>query len=553
MKSKKIKKQQLLPGIFISLAISFILFIYAPVELYCSNLDEFWFDFGVLMRLAASMFAVSMILLIVGYVILLLIHPVVYRLGLAAGLLLLVCTYVQGNFLITKLPPLDGTNINWNDYLFLRRESLLLWVTALMIIVGLLIFLKGRMFENVLMFISGCMTLMLLVTCVSLVISNPPQKESTQLYVTQKDEFTMSQNENFVILVLDCFDSREFTELLSDHPEYRETFADFTYFENMTAAYSCTKRSIPFILGGDWYENQGSFTEYMNGVYSGSPLFTALKERGYLIDLYEDELYTQDENALSDFDNIIIANYHVNSWTGLAKQELKLVGFRYAPFDLKRFCVTKKSGFDEEILVDCGYKGFNSENHYFKGDLEDNEIVMDDTQKRFKFIHLVGAHTPFIYDSDCNIIDIKDGTYKQNAEASITLATMYIDALKKSGAYDDTALIIMSDHGYNGDYTSEYEFMRQAGLFLVKGRGETHDTMQTSQIPAAYEDLPEAYERLMDGEESNGIFDWQENDSRERRFLYYDFNNDDIMIEYIQTGHAQDMTTMVPTGREFNR
>ncbi len=100
MKSKKIKKQQLLPGIFISLAISFILFIYAPVELYCSNLDEFWFDFGVLMRLALSMFAVSMILMTLGYVILLLIHPVVYRLGLAAGLLLLVCTYVQGNFLI---------------------------------------------------------------------------------------------------------------------------------------------------------------------------------------------------------------------------------------------------------------------------------------------------------------------------------------------------------------------------------------------------------------------------------------------------------------------
>mgnify|MGYP006878667645 CR=1 FL=1 len=113
MKSKKIKKQQLLPGIFISLAISFILFIYAPVELYCSNLDEFWFDFGVLMRLALSMFAVSMILMTLGYVILLLIHPVVYRLGLAAGLLLLVCTYVQGNFLITNLPPLDGTNINW--------------------------------------------------------------------------------------------------------------------------------------------------------------------------------------------------------------------------------------------------------------------------------------------------------------------------------------------------------------------------------------------------------------------------------------------------------
>lgn len=206
--------------------------------------------------------------------------------GRASFASLHVCT---GEFPVTNLPPLDGTNINWNDYLFLRRESLLLWGIVAVIVVMLLIFLKGRMFENVLMFISGCMTLMLVVTGVSIVVTNPPEKESTQLYVTQKDEFTMSQKENFVILVLDSFDSREFTELLSEHPEYRETFADFTYFDNMTAAYSCTKRSIPFILGGDWYENQGSFTEYMNGVYSGSPLFTALKERGYLIDLYEDD------------------------------------------------------------------------------------------------------------------------------------------------------------------------------------------------------------------------------------------------------------------------
>lgn len=551
MKSKRITKQKILPGILISLALSFILFIYAPVELYCSNLDEFWFGFGVLIRLALGMFAVSMILMTAIYVILLMIHPVVYRLGLAAGLILLICTYVQGNFLITNLPPLDGSTINWNDYLLLRKETLLLWAVVAVIIIALLIFLKQQWFENVLMFISGCMTLMLLVTGISVVISAPSGKGTTDLYVTEKNEYTMSQDENFVILVLDTLDSREFSALLEEHPEYREIFADFTYYENMTAAYSCTKRAIPFLLGGDWYENDGDFTEYMNDVYKNSPLFEELKKRGYLLDLYETDLYTQDEDALADFDNIIHADYSVNSWIGLAKQELKLIGFRYAPFDLKRFCVTKKAGFDEEIRVDCEYRNCDDENGRFKEDLENNEFTADNTEKCFKFIHLEGAHAPFVYDKDCNYIDVQDGTYRQNVEASLTLAAMYIDALKKSGAYDNTALIVMADHGYNGDSSNEYEFMRQAAMFLVKGRNENHDTMQISQAPVSYVDLPDAYVRLLDGQQSDEIFDWKEGDTRERRFLYYKFLQEDTMMEYLQKGYAQDMTTMVPTGKVF--
>ena len=304
MKSKKIKKQQLPPGIFISLAISFILFIYAPVELYCSNLDEFWFDFGVLMRLALSMFAVSMILMTLGYVILLLIHPVVYRLGLAAGLLLLVCTYVQGNFLITNLPPLDGTNINWNDYLFLRRESLLLWGIVAVIVVMLLIFLKGRMFENVLMFISGCMTLMLLVTACSTVITSGALHSKLHLHVSVEEEFEMSADNNFVILVLDTADSREFTSLLEEHPEYREIFGDFTYFENTTGAYTSTLNAIPFILSGEWYENEGSFQDYLDRVYREAPLWKELKSRNYQINLYEDDIRAQDASIVDNFDNV---------------------------------------------------------------------------------------------------------------------------------------------------------------------------------------------------------------------------------------------------------
>ena len=42
---KKRDKKQLLPGIVVAVAISFLVFLYAPVDLYCSNISELRFDF----------------------------------------------------------------------------------------------------------------------------------------------------------------------------------------------------------------------------------------------------------------------------------------------------------------------------------------------------------------------------------------------------------------------------------------------------------------------------------------------------------------------------
>ena len=223
------------------------------------------------------------------------------------------------------------------------------------------------------------------------------------LHVSVEEEFEMSADNNFVILVLDTADSREFTSLLEEHPEYREIFGDFTYFENTTGAYTLS------------------------------------------------------------------------------------------------------------------------------------------------LIHILnGAHVPYIYDKDMNIINELDGTYEQSAQATMVGAMDYVEHLRNSEAYDNTVLIVMSDHGYNGSLgqSGEATWMRQCALLLIKGRNEHHDTMQISQAPISFEDLQEAYVRLLDGRRSDEVFDWKEGDARERRFLRYSFLDDDHMQEYIQTGYASDMDTM---------
>ncbi len=76
-------------------------------------------------------------------------------------------------------------------------------------------------------------------------------------------------------------------------------------------------------------------------------------------------------------------------------------------------------------------------------------------------------------------------------EASLHGTAKYVDALRESGAYDNTAIIVMADHGYNGsgDETEREVWMRSAPMFLVKGMREQHDTMQISEAPVSYVDL----------------------------------------------------------------
>mgnify|MGYP006950587654 FL=1 len=278
-----------MPGIFISLAISFLLFLYAPVDLYCANVSEFWFDFSTLLITALGMFAACFAVLMVLYLIAMLIHPYVYRIALAGGLTLFICTYIQGNFMIDKLPPLDGTTIKWENYTILRTEDLILWSVALLIVVLMYVFLKKDLFSRTVMYLSGGLTLMLLITAVSVVFTSGALQERARYQLGGDNEFVMSDEQNFIILVLDTVDSRTFAELLETHPEYAAEFQDFTYFENTVGAYSCTERAVPYILSGEWYENDEPFEDYMRRMYRESPLFRTLQERGYRMEFYDEE------------------------------------------------------------------------------------------------------------------------------------------------------------------------------------------------------------------------------------------------------------------------
>lgn len=537
-------KKEFISAMLMSMALGFMLCLYAPLELYFNNKNEFWFDLYTLLPILIVMMLIVIFSMMMLFVLSKVLHFQTFYLGIE--FIALLGFYVQGGFLTANLPPLDGSEINWEHYSVERIKSILLWVLVITLVVLIIKHASRNNLYKIACLVAVCVTLMLFITILTIYINEDGNERKIHATITTKDQFTMSSESNFIIFMLDALDAGTLNAQIQEYPEYVEVLSDFTFYRNTLGAYSYTKCSVPFILSGEWYEENGSFEDYNVNVYKTSSFFKQLEDREYELNIYETGVPLLDESIFR-FSNVI-ENIEITSYIDFAFLEMRLVGYKYAPFDLKRFCVVYASDFDEFKKPVEGYDSFKSSNVNFYSNVKGKSIQFTG-EKQFKMIHIEGAHVPYKYDKDVNIIDEEEGTYEQNVQACMTMIKAYLQKLKDSGVYDNSVIIIMSDHGYLWD-TKHYHYGRQNPAFLIKGINEQH-VMEVSEAPISYEDLQGAYIKLLDGTVGEDVFDWKEGDKRIRRFLWYFFTEDFRMIEYLQDGDAGDPSTMYPTGTEY--
>ena len=250
-RKRKFTKDRLVPGLVLTLALSFLLGLYAPLELYFTNITEFQFDLWTLLPPLLGLFGIFFLAGIVGFGLCWLIHDKLYDLALLLGGMGYGIAYVHGMFLVGNLPPLDGTDFSWSDY---HKETVIsLIVCAVIVAVFLLLarFLHMKRMRKVITGISLFFTAILMVTVVTVGLTNDGFQRKPLMAVTKNAEFQMSSDKNMVIFLMDAVDSKAFRQLMDgDDPEYAETLSDFTYYPNTVGAYSFTEHSIPYILTG---------------------------------------------------------------------------------------------------------------------------------------------------------------------------------------------------------------------------------------------------------------------------------------------------------------
>lgn len=523
-------------GIVLSLAACFMFFIYAPLELYFTNQGEFFYDIYILFPLVFCIFLIFSGISI-GFFWLLR-KTKWYDLCLYAYFIAFICSYVQGNFLVDWLPLIKGKMLNWNDYSAERIKCVLLWV----VVIGLFLLLykkKDKSFINkFIMAASSFMGLMFLLSiCILCVTTGGYQKKQILSTATSKNILTMSEDKNFVIFVLDSVDSPVLKEILTNESdEYKEIFDDFTYYTNAAGGYPYTSHSIPLILTGEWFQKQCGFEEFSQQAYKNSPLFENLENEDYRIGIYETD-FAVDAADRNRFDNILDCQRKVSSLFTFCRWQIQMTGYRYAPFDLKRFCYVYTNAFNTLKALPDGEELFYYENTFFWDTLCQEQIDLVD-EKCFRFIHVEGAHAPCLYDEDMNVTK-ESNSYETAVKACLTMTKRYMEMIKESGVYDNTCIIVMADHGAGSGFNDN-------PILFIKGFDEHHE-MQTNDAPISYDDLQTAYERLLSGKSSSELFDWQEGDYRERQFFFQDDDNNpmEIMEEYVQKGHAGNWDTLI--------
>ena len=539
--------KQLLPALILSFALSFMLYFYAPIEMYIANCNEFWFDIYDIFPALLLGLIIATLSKFIFFVAIFLTNQFLYKLIFAFFSALFICLYIHGNFWTSNLPALDGSTIVWSKY---GTESVVSFIVCLVVVIGIFFWAKKIHFSKFAKIVSlGSLCSLAIFTCVIIVeimFNKNIFQKKIQYWSDSNNLFKFSSEDNFIILLLDALDSSTFMTLLDNNPSYNTILKDFTYYPDTMAGYPFTEFSIPFILSGEWYENDEPFDEYQNAVFSNSILFEMLESQGYEISLYDKDAIPQNDLSLR-FPNIKYGKSKLSSFSDYLQIQYSLVGFRYAPWFAKRQFNIDVNKFNMLENMPSKNTQFDWQTHVFYTSMLEQEVKTEE-KKHFKFIHLEGAHVPYRYDEWVHVIE--NGTYEGNVAACITVIGRYLDILKEAGIYDNSTIIIMSDHGYNADGGAEG---RQNPFFAIKGKEERKETLEVSNNSFSYEDLPVVYHDLLEGKKTSEISILTSPQEEPRRFLFYYYLEENHMYEYIQTGKASDLDTLIPTGNEFIR
>ncbi len=536
----------------------YMLLFYAPLEVYLTNTTEFWFDMKALLPVTLMCFGTAFLLgLIINLILYAIFHKKHEKIYITIQLIVLglfLGLYVQGTYIPREYGVLNGAAVDWKAYPSYAVASVIVWICAA--VFSVLIGVKFRKYAyKVFLAVGSLVFLMETVALVSLFMGNDVSMDSgdDNIVVTDYGEFQLSSDKNVYVLVLDTFDSSYLYEILNteDGDYYKEMLSDFTYYPNTLGGYPTTRASLPLILTGKWYENDKSFTEFINEAYEDDALTSTLVEEGYSVGVYTHSGFMSKE--VETYINVMNGEYQISDYNEFCTNLYSLVMFEYVPHQLKSYFLVDTNSFDlckEIAYQDTGAVAFSNSMTVYYDELINKGFSLDSENSTFHFVHLSGMHQPYIFGEDV-VQDGNEYTYIDATKGNLAVIKALIDGLKEAGVYDDTAIIIMSDHGET--YRSE---MSSNPLFLVKGFNEKHE-FEISNAPVSYVDINDALCLLVkDGSLENAAWNHRDIDDP-RRFIYYSWDDSwnekylPTMTEYNETGFALGESLFVPTGEVY--
>ncbi len=516
-------KKRLVFSFLISSALTFTCLIYLPFESYISNIDSFEFDcFNFLDYYLFVFFTATVLLALLLNSFKAKFYWVIYK-GLV-GLSLAI--FVQYMFLNSHLSLLGVANDN-SAGTAVTIINLVIWIAIFVAVYVLPKFIKNA-WINTYKILSGLVLGYHIIAFVIMLVLAPSSVFSTtvEFYTDTSEQFTLSNNNNVVVIVFDAFDNSIVKDLAENNPEYFDGLEDFTVYTNTTSVYDSTVTSMSQIFGGCDFDNTLTIEEWLDKGWNSDSTVTFYNEMhnsNYKCNAYNFELPLK-EYVVGKYDNIkqyeteqeIKPNYfNINKFV----DEINLLSFyKVAPYALKN-CVS----FDADAFKYYCIYPMSDVASYSNSEYISNMSYSYVDENIMTVNHLRGLHSP------CIVPDEIDNCF--------VIMNKLVDEMKSSGVYDNSTIIFMSDHGWhNEDATTDG--WGATPMFFIKAPGVSQDDTIFTSTPISTTDVLGTIivDTGLDGvcKYDTSIYDFDENSSRVRYF--YDRVRDPELPDVYSTG-----------------
>ena len=480
--------------------------LYLPMDSYLGNIDDFEFTSLNFIFYFLAFFICAVIL---GTLALVRLKDKKFDIVYKIFLILDIGSFVQYMFLNKHLPFLDltGNTMVWDISVLIVNTLIWIFISASVFILPR--FLK-KYNDKVWNMTSGLIFSYHVVAFILLLVLAPTNAFSikVQYYFDTSGQYTVSKNDNIIVMIFDAYDNRLMKEKYEKDPEEFDFLKDFTMYTNTTSVFESTIPSVNQFAGGCKFDNEMPLKEWLDTGWNSENtvnFYNAMHDAGYKCNAYNFELPYL-ENGYGKFDNIIgydepqeleVEYFNINKFF----DEFEALAFyRSMPYLVKNLISLTFNG--ESFKFYMYYFEINKSNMQNLEYLAEQDYITTD-DNIFMINHLRGVHTP------CDV----DAESKNCYEIAYNLVAQF----KELGIYDDSTIIFMSDHGAHRDRVLSNG---SSPIFIVKQPGESHDSIQFNSAPVSLEDFMGTIAvnaGLSDpGQYGTSVYDFKEGDERVR-------------------------------------
>lgn len=492
-------------------------FLFGTFNLYAGNADEFDAGFrDILPRYLPAMAIAWLALAGIG----MLLRGSIRQRYACALLGFGVLIWAQGTFFAGDYGVLDGRGLNWQAFAFPAWLDIALWAG---ILVGFVI--GYRRIRNIALPASvALITLQFIAGLHAGLTSEQRVWSASGLTDSGPPEgiFHYSRTNNVVHLILDNFQTDIFEEIVEEEG-LEEAFDGFVLFRENASVAPYTTMAIPSIFSGQVYdgtEHPGAF--FQRGTEEG--FYSVLHEHGYKVNL---STLRSLANSRYDHHYRIPAIHGANASELIHSEATRLADitlFRHVPHLARNWIYNDNNWRLRPVMANPEIlpKSF-SHKRFFRDYTGRLDPVND--EPAYHFLHLWPPHPPYVTTAQGNyagkVLPNTRENYKNEARDILRYVVEFLEALKARNIYDDTLIVLHSDHG--GAFEPEFTPSRMLAMNVIKPRN-SRGPLQVSNAQVSLADVAATILRK-EGIEiewpGRSVFEVDEDEVRERRFVFY--------------------------------